>query len=154
MTFAWDFGDGSPTSTLAAPTHTYQRAGHFVVRLTVRDREASAAAELPVVVNTLTGVWRSTSSRSEDGTLTLTQTSPSSFSGTRLMILFGQRRDCPFTGTIAYHIARQGTGSRVVVRNKGATDKLGFLPSAMIEAPMKSGMQADLARLKAIVEKK
>lgn len=61
--------------------------------------------------------------------------------------------DGPFTGTIAYHIARQGVGSRVVVRHKGETDKLGFLPAAMIEVPMKSGMQADLERLKTLVEK-
>ena len=59
----------------------------------------------------------------------------------------------PFSGTVAYQIVRQGTGSRVVIRNKGETDKLGFLPSAMIEGPMRSAMQADLARLKAIVEK-
>jgi len=60
----------------------------------------------------------------------------------------------PFSGTMAYQIVRQGAGSRVVIRNKGETDKLGFLPSAMIEGPMRSAMQADLARLKAIVEKK
>ena len=60
----------------------------------------------------------------------------------------------PFTGTIAYHIARVGTGSRVVIRNKGETDKLAFLPSSMIEGPMRSGMQADLARLKTLVEKR
>lgn len=60
----------------------------------------------------------------------------------------------PFTGTIAYHIARNGNGSRVVVRNKGETDKLGFLPASMIEGAMKSGMQADLGRLKALIEGK
>ena len=59
----------------------------------------------------------------------------------------------PFSGTVAYQIVRQGAGSRVVIRNKGETDKLGFLPSAMIEGPMRSAMQADLARLKVIVEK-
>ena len=61
--------------------------------------------------------------------------------------------DGPFSGTVAYQIVRQGTGSRVVIRNKGETDKLAFLPSAMIEGPMRSGMQADLVRLKQIVEK-
>ena len=58
----------------------------------------------------------------------------------------------PFSGTVAYQIVRNGAGSRVVIRNKGETDKLGFLPASMIEAPLRSGMQADLARLKAIVE--
>lgn len=31
----WDFGDGTPTSTLAAPTHTYTTAGDYTVVLTV-----------------------------------------------------------------------------------------------------------------------
>lgn len=36
LIYLWDFGDGS-SSTLAAPTHTYARAGVFTVRLTVGD---------------------------------------------------------------------------------------------------------------------
>jgi len=40
ITFAWNFGDptsASNTSTLAAPTHTYLRAGTYTVTLTVTD---------------------------------------------------------------------------------------------------------------------
>jgi uncharacterized membrane protein len=61
--------------------------------------------------------------------------------------------DGPFTGTIAYQIQRSANGSTVSIRNQGATSKLGFLPAAMIETPMRAAMAADLGRLKAIVEK-
>lgn len=36
-TWTWDFGDGTPTSTERNPSHTFQREGHFTVRLTVTD---------------------------------------------------------------------------------------------------------------------
>jgi uncharacterized protein YndB with AHSA1/START domain len=62
--------------------------------------------------------------------------------------------DGPFTGTVAYQIQRSAGGSTATIRNQGQTSKLGFLPSSMIEGPMRSAMTADLARLKAIVEKK
>lgn len=60
--------------------------------------------------------------------------------------------DGPFTGTVSYQIQRSATGSSVRVRNKGESTKLGFLPASMIEGPMRSAMNADLARLKAVVE--
>jgi uncharacterized protein YndB with AHSA1/START domain len=60
--------------------------------------------------------------------------------------------DGPFTGTVSYSIQRSAGGSTVRVHNQGQTTKLGFLPSAVIEAPMRSAMNADLARLKGIVE--
>ena len=59
----------------------------------------------------------------------------------------------PFSGTVLYQIQRSEGGSIVRVRNEGQTSKLDFLPSAVIEGPMRSAMNADLARLKAIVEK-
>ncbi len=34
FSFVWDFGDGSPTSTLTHPTHTYVNGGTYVVTLT------------------------------------------------------------------------------------------------------------------------
>lgn len=37
QTYAWDFGDESPTGTGAEPTHTYTTAGTFTVTLTVTD---------------------------------------------------------------------------------------------------------------------
>ena len=35
LTYAWDFGDGTATSTEANPTHTFTTAGTYTVRLTV-----------------------------------------------------------------------------------------------------------------------
>jgi uncharacterized protein YndB with AHSA1/START domain len=58
----------------------------------------------------------------------------------------------PFTGRIFYNIQRSPGGSTVRIRNQGQTDKLGFLPAAVIEPPMKAALQADLGRLKTIVE--
>lgn len=35
--YTWDFGDGSPQSTEATPTHTFARPGMYTVVVTVRD---------------------------------------------------------------------------------------------------------------------
>jgi uncharacterized protein YndB with AHSA1/START domain len=59
----------------------------------------------------------------------------------------------PFTGTISYQIQRSVGGSMVRIHNQGQTTMLGFLPSSLVEAPMRSALTADLARLKALVEK-
>jgi uncharacterized membrane protein len=57
----------------------------------------------------------------------------------------------PFSGLIRYDVQRSGSGSRVRIRNVGQSDKLP-VPAAMLTSPMKSAMQADLERLKGIVE--
>ena len=62
--------------------------------------------------------------------------------------------DGPFTGLVSYQIQRGGVGSVVRIHNQGETTKLAFLPSAMVEGPMRSAMNDDLVRLKALVEKK
>gem|GEM_PF-1209484 len=36
VTYEWDFGDGSETSDLESPTHTYATSGSYTVKLTVR----------------------------------------------------------------------------------------------------------------------
>ncbi len=37
LTYLWNFGDGSPTSSLVTPTHTYPTSGPFYLCLTVND---------------------------------------------------------------------------------------------------------------------
>jgi uncharacterized protein YndB with AHSA1/START domain len=59
----------------------------------------------------------------------------------------------PFTGAIDYSIARTATGSLARIRNVGEFGALGPLPASLITGPMRSAMAADLARLKAIVER-
>jgi uncharacterized membrane protein len=58
----------------------------------------------------------------------------------------------PFTGTIRYEIQRGPDGSHVTIQNVGQAAGLSFLPAAMIAAPMRTALNADLARLKTLVE--
>jgi hypothetical protein len=44
-TFTWDFGDGSPSSTDAAPVHTYQKAGEYTVTLKAVAPDGTQAAD-------------------------------------------------------------------------------------------------------------
>lgn len=57
----------------------------------------------------------------------------------------------PFTGLIRYDVQRAGAGSRVRVRNVGQADALP-VPAALVAGPLKAAMQADLGRLKGLVE--
>ncbi|GMU08585.1 PQQ-dependent sugar dehydrogenase [Corallococcus caeni] len=51
LQYRWDFGDGSPVSTLPAPEHTYAVTGFYVARLTVSDgRGGSHSAAVSVTV--------------------------------------------------------------------------------------------------------
>ncbi len=59
--------------------------------------------------------------------------------------------DGPFRGTVRYEIQRSGTGSRVRVHNVGEADDLP-VPAALVAAPLRAALAADLQRLKAIVE--
>ena len=58
----------------------------------------------------------------------------------------------PFTGTIRYEIQRGAAGSHVTIQNVGQPTGLSFLPAAMIAAPMRTTLTADLERLKSLVE--
>ncbi|MFS4445160.1 PKD domain-containing protein [Maribacter sp. 2307UL18-2] len=48
--YLWDFGDGSPTSTETAPTHTFVTAGTYVVSLTVADGEGLSNTQTVTIV--------------------------------------------------------------------------------------------------------
>lgn len=61
--------------------------------------------------------------------------------------------DGPFVGTSRVGIQRSGDGSRVQVRSTGELQGMSFIPDAMIAGPMKSTLQEDLGRLKALIEK-
>ena len=58
----------------------------------------------------------------------------------------------PFVGTVRYEVQRSGPGSRARIRNVGTPTAFAFLPTAMITGPMRSALNADLQRLKALVE--
>jgi len=58
----------------------------------------------------------------------------------------------PFTGVLAYQIQRSGGGSHVRIQTRGDVPELGLLPAAVVEGPMRAALQANLARLKALVE--
>src|SRR5688572_30383306 len=62
-------------------------------------------------------------------------------------------KDAPISGTVTYEIQRSGAGSVVRIHNEGSTTKWSFIPASMIEGPMRKAMDADLERLKQIVEK-
>jgi PKD repeat protein len=44
-TYKWDFGDGSPVSTDANPTHVYQKEGEFTATLSVSDSKGLTGSE-------------------------------------------------------------------------------------------------------------
>jgi gliding motility-associated-like protein len=50
LTYLWDFGDGSPTSTIFAPTHPYTVAGNYTVKLAVTSSQGCSDT-LPLKVN-------------------------------------------------------------------------------------------------------
>jgi uncharacterized membrane protein len=64
-----------------------------------------------------------------------------------------QLSEGPFAGTVSYQIQRSAGGSTVRVRNEGTASGVPALLSGMIESRMRSTLNEDLERLKALVEK-
>ena len=50
LTYSWDFGDGSPASTVANPTHPYTQNGTFTATVTVGSGGQTSQASTKVVV--------------------------------------------------------------------------------------------------------
>ncbi len=50
LTYTWDFGDGSPLSTVPSPTHTYTTTGVFTVTLTAYNGSVSHTTSHPLTV--------------------------------------------------------------------------------------------------------
>ncbi len=53
--YTWNFGDGSPTVTGAAPTHTYTQAGTYMVTLTAVDADGGTVAGTTSATVTIIG---------------------------------------------------------------------------------------------------
>jgi hypothetical protein len=63
--------------------------------------------------------------------------------------------DGPIDGTISYVIQRSAAGgSTVKIQTRGEATALGALPGALIEGPIRTTLEGDLARLKQIVEQR
>ncbi|MGE3342521.1 MAG: SRPBCC family protein [Vicinamibacterales bacterium] len=61
--------------------------------------------------------------------------------------------DGPFVGRVRYSIQRSGEGSRVAIHDKGELTGIAkFAPLDMVTSAMRSAIEADLGRLKALVE--
>jgi hypothetical protein len=58
----------------------------------------------------------------------------------------------PFQGTVRYDIQRSGNGSRVRVRTVGDVTHPALAPAALLAAPMRAALGADLERLRTLVE--
>jgi carbon monoxide dehydrogenase subunit G len=59
----------------------------------------------------------------------------------------------PLEGTVRYEIQRSGGGSRVRVRSVGDPGPaLAGVPALLMSGPLRSALQADLTRLKTLVE--
>lgn len=82
MSFVWDFGDGSATSTITNPTHTYPSAGPYNAKLTITsdggcvDSATQAIAALPVPTTAFT-VTSATTQCSKGSLFTFNNTSTS-----------------------------------------------------------------------------
>lgn len=50
LSYIWSFGDGTPSSTAANPSHTYQTVGTYVASLTVSDGQTSASNTVTINV--------------------------------------------------------------------------------------------------------
>jgi len=50
LTYSWDFGDGSPVSTSANPSHIYTTTGTYTATLTVSNGTQNASASIQIVV--------------------------------------------------------------------------------------------------------
>jgi PKD repeat protein len=66
--FSWDFGDGSPKSSVQNPTHTYSTNGTYTATLTVTDsKSATDSASQAITVSSASGVTASATANPTSG---------------------------------------------------------------------------------------
>jgi len=51
LSFVWDFGDSSPTSTEANPVHTYNNAGNYNIKLTASNTSGQSESLMAITVS-------------------------------------------------------------------------------------------------------
>jgi len=77
FSYVWDFGDGSPTSSLRDPSHTYSTGGNYVVTLTATGPNGcSSTFSTPIIV-----VACATASFTIDDTLCINEPTVVTFTG-------------------------------------------------------------------------
>lgn len=83
VSWSWDFGDGSLSSTAMDPNHSYSSGGTYAVTLTVTDNEGAtdSSSDNVTVTDPNGGVTYSTSSTSQGRTWTAIVTANGPFSG-------------------------------------------------------------------------
>jgi cytochrome c len=79
LTYAWDFGDGT-SSTTANPTHAFSTVGDYAVKLTVSDGRFTKTATLPVTVHAESTDTPTDVSANVDLVLALSLSGPATFS--------------------------------------------------------------------------
>jgi PKD repeat protein len=86
--YGWNFGDGSKTSTVQDPSHTYTKAGMYTAALTVTDSAnppKSVTASLTIVVSpiggTVPGAPQNVTANAGNAKITLNWQAPSSDGG-------------------------------------------------------------------------
>ncbi|MEZ5317161.1 MAG: SRPBCC family protein [Vicinamibacterales bacterium] len=60
-------------------------------------------------------------------------------------------QDGPFVGVVRYEVGRIAGGSLARITCTGDVPAAGALPASLVAAPMRSALEADLARLKALL---
>ncbi len=104
-TYAWSFGDGSPTSALQSPAHTYTAAGPYTAVLTVHDSTgAVSTAQVQITAN-------------PPGALNVTLKAQPGSGGVPLTVVFNGSATggaTPYNYTWAFGDGSIGTGAAVV----------------------------------------
>ncbi|MFH1866587.1 MAG: lamin tail domain-containing protein, partial [Patescibacteria group bacterium] len=96
LAFLWDFGDGYTTSVIT-PTHIYEKAGKYLLKLTITDT-AGAVSEK---IKTITVTGDNESNNIDTGTISKTNSSLSYYINPDKIKLYASRTKVQTSGTVA-----------------------------------------------------